>query len=122
MLLVVANVYSTIHANLQGQNLHQSPACRIRANRQRPAPAHHLLAGKPGTRPGRRLAGTGAQAPIGVAGTRVLVGFFDRNPRMGGESSQQKEDHRRIRPNPFALPPPTPPAPDRTTPHTLPRT
>src|SRR5437879_3072372 len=93
MLYVVANVYSKIHANLQAQNLHQSPSCRIRPNRQRPAPAHDLLAGKPGTRPGRRLAGTGAQAPIGAAGTRVPVGFFDRNPRMGGESSQQKEEH-----------------------------
>src|SRR5207253_8848742 len=110
MLYVVANVYSKIHANLQAQNLHQSPSCRIRPNRQRPEPAHDLLAGKPGTRPGRRLAGTGAQAPIGVAGTRVADGFYDRNPSMGGESSQQKEEHwirrrpidrhRRTRPDP----------------------
>src|SRR5438552_17378802 len=36
MLYVVANVYSKIHANLQAQNLHQSPSCRIRPNRQGP--------------------------------------------------------------------------------------
>src|SRR5256885_6362525 len=67
MLHVVANVYSQIDTNLQRQNVHQSPSCRVRANRQRPPPAHHLLSGKSGTRSGRRLAGTGAQAPIGVA-------------------------------------------------------
>jgi len=33
MLRVVANVHSKINANLQGQNLHQSPSCRIRPNR-----------------------------------------------------------------------------------------
>jgi len=55
---------SKIDANLQRQNLHQSPSCRILPNAQRPTPAHHLLSRKPGTRSGRRLAGTGAQTPI----------------------------------------------------------
>src|SRR5437762_14021339 len=36
MLYVVTNVHSQINANLQRQNVHQSPSCRIRSNRQRP--------------------------------------------------------------------------------------
>src|SRR6266566_8469794 len=94
VLHVVANVYSKVHSNIQGQNLHQLLTCRIHPDARRPASAHHLFSRQPGTWSSRRVAWTGAQTPIRVARTRVAAGIIQANPRVGGESAKKKERQR----------------------------
>jgi hypothetical protein len=67
-----SNVHPQDSARFQGQDLHQSSPRRVRSDAQKAAPAHHLFAGEFGAGAGRRLAGTGAQAPVG-AGRASLV-------------------------------------------------
>src|SRR3989442_15763661 len=91
MLYVVANVYSKVHSNIQRENLHQSLTCRIHPDAERPTPTHHLFSMYPGTWSSRRVAWTGAQTPIRVAGKRVATRVLRANPRVGGENPKQKE-------------------------------
>src|SRR2546426_7880188 len=93
MLYVVANEFSKVHSKIQRENLHQSLTCRIHPDAERPTPTHHLFSRKPGTWSSGRVAWTGPQTPIRVAGTRVATGVFRANPRVGGESAKQKERH-----------------------------
>src|SRR6058998_2481565 len=78
VLYVVANVYSKVHSNIQRQNLHQLLTCRIRPDADRPASEHHLFSRQPGAWSSRRVAWTGAQTPIRVAGTRVAAAFIEQ--------------------------------------------
>src|SRR2546428_7412704 len=89
MLYVVSNVYSKVHSNIQRQNLHQLLTCRIRPDAERPASAHHLFSRQPGAWSSPRVAWTGAQTPIRVAGTRVAAACIRANPRVGGESAKK---------------------------------
>src|SRR5437867_12093925 len=95
LLYVVANVHSKVYANVQRQNLHQLPSCRIRPNAQRPTSAHDLFSREHGAGTGRRLAGNGTQASSRLAWTRGAAGVLAGSSTMDRESKEDKQTQRK---------------------------